>query len=634
MRPRSAVDPPAIGPSSSAFDRPWAFPLIACFLLLALLGARLINDPDLGFHLRGGQWMLQSHRFFSTDTYTYTVSDHKYLNIHWLYQIVLFGAYRVGGYPLLTILNVALLALIGFSTLLRLRLTGAPPWICVVLLLTAVVASETRFVVRPEVVSWCFMSLTLLILELRAAGRRNLLWLLPPIHWIWANTEGLFALGWALMAIHLVAGYILTRKTDFTLLRSFALSVVVCLLNPNLVDGALYPFSHLLMLGTSNVFKRFIGELQSPWGRDAFIATVPLWTYRVFSVVLLILILTSPRRRKIHEGLLAVSFFCLSATAVRNISIFMLAVVPVVASCWKDLEWEWLLKSQRSTLARPATAWAFTVLTLLFCLRVATNAYYISDRRGERFGLGLDGERQPITAAQFLADNQLSRRILNQMNWGGWLDWRGPQKTFVDGRLEVMGEEFYSEYLASYRGGLGRLADKYNADIIFFGHAIGNWQSELATTSEWRLVYLDGFFAIYLRDGYATWMPQLETVTLLREHGVPVPTSDAAAFLKQASRPPPLVAWLEGFYQPQIYPEGLLNMAAFNFNAGNSKAAECLLLEALRRAQGRYFEIYHNLGLMYFKNGRYAEATLCMQRVLEDEPDNKVALQVLARIPN
>ncbi|HEY5038738.1 MAG TPA: hypothetical protein VIJ93_06690, partial [bacterium] len=404
----TATAPPT-GLSQSPFANPWFYALLSCFLLLIFLGIRLIFDSDLGFHLRGGQWMLQNHRFFTTDMYTYTVSDHPYLDIHWLYQIFLYLAYQVGGYSLLSILNIAFLIAVFFFTFRRLRLTNAPLWMCVILLGMALLSSEIRFRLRPENVSWLLMAITLWVLELRSFQNRNLLYLLPLIHLVWVNIEGLFAIGWALMTIYLVSSYIHNRKIDFQLLKYSALSVAACFINPNFLQGTVFPFTQFYMISTSNIFQQMVGEFQPTWTLASndqiyFWPRLPLLTYKVFSIFLLVLILATFKRRKTHEILLSLSFFYLSTTSLRNIPLFLLASGPVAAAGWRDLEWGWLLKFQRSVLSRPAMAWTLTFCSLLFCLRLVTNAYYISDRREEHFGLGLDSKRQPVRATEYLTD--------------------------------------------------------------------------------------------------------------------------------------------------------------------------------------------------------------------------------------
>ncbi len=624
-----APNPQTLNPEHAGFRHkdPWFYPLIACFLLAALLAARLLSDTDLGFHLRGGQWIYENHGLPTKDTYTYTVAGHDYLDIHWLYQVLLFLLYRLGGYVSLSLVNIGLAAFVLYLTYQRLRLTQTPLWIQVLLLVSVVFSCEFRFWVRPEMVSWLLMSLTLWVLEWRAQHKRDLLFLLPIIHLVWANVEGLFAIGWVLMAIYWISLFIQNRKSDTKLLKYSLVSVAACLLNPYFIRGFIYPFSHLLMLGTSNVFKQAITELQPAWtyGGSVFSAPTPyLLSYKLFSIIFLLFILFTIRKRKIHEILLGAVFFVISALAVRNIPLFLIVCAPLAAACWKDLDWYWVGKINH-LFRTPIPAWIFTTLLFGFCLRVLTGVYYANDRSPEHFGLGLDREQQPVKACEFLAHNRLDGRIFNQLTFGGWLDWQGPRgKTFIDGRLEVMGNEFFSEYQGAFSpGGLQRLLEKYNADIViikpFTAH---QWVRELHGIPDWRLVYLDGLVAVYLRKGYADSVPDLDYAGLLAEKrhfklhrpgSVPHPPKGSPS------------AWnrfLGGFVEPAVYPEKLFSMGLFYTDHDQPEKAEPFFLEAIRRTKGRYTEFNLNLGTLYSATRRYTEAIFCLKQGLKGQSKN------------
>src|SRR5712671_6680812 len=87
----------------------WVVALVSSFALLALLATRYLGDTDLGYHLKGGQWILANRAFLSHDVYTYTRSGAAYLDLHWLYQVLIYAVYRAGGYVSLSLLNIALI---------------------------------------------------------------------------------------------------------------------------------------------------------------------------------------------------------------------------------------------------------------------------------------------------------------------------------------------------------------------------------------------------------------------------------------------------------------------------------------------------------------------------------------------
>ncbi len=496
-------NPPLRTIQNASFSRPWFFTLASCFLILALLACRKNWDPDLGFHLKTGQWILQNHQIPSNDTFTYTVPDHPFLDIEWFYDFVLHLVFLAGSYSLLSIFNVVLILTAFFITWGRLRQTRCPIWMGVPLMAAAISICEFRFIIRPEILSWSLLGMMLWVLETWVIEDRNRLWLLPILQLIWVNTEGIFPIGLAVIGIFLISQLIHKRKIDYKLTSNGILAGAACLLNPYGIRGFLHPLVILKTIHT-DIFKNNIMEFLSPWNpANNDLLSNPFWGYKCFCFFFLFLFLATLHRRKAHEFLLASFFFYLSATALRNIPLFLLACLPVVGVCWKDLPWPQFRKYQERFLTRPTLAWALSALLLCLGVRIFTNAYYYSDKRQEVFGLGINQERLPDAATDFLSRNRLDRTILCELSCGDWLDWKGPQKAFIDGRLEVIGESLFSQYLSSRQpGGLLSLAEQYHVDILFFTLP-NQWVSDLQKTENWRPVFVDGTAAIYLRRGYA-----------------------------------------------------------------------------------------------------------------------------------
>ena len=603
---------------------PWHFALMACFLLAALLGTRFLYDSDLGYHLKGGQWIIQHHQVPDKDTYTYTVSGHDYLDIQWLYQVLLYTAYQWGGYALLSALTAGFVLLLIFLTWKRLRLTDAPLWMCVILLALVLLGIENRFLTRPETLSCILLSLTLWILESRARGGKDRLYLLPAIFALWANLEGLFAVGWAVVGIFILGWLFRPGGVKPKTILYCLLTVPVCLLNPYGWRGLVFPFT-LLMTIDSGVFHQAIREFHSPWefGSEPWSAPATfLLIYKLFSLLLLSALLATGRSRKIHEWLLVAAFFTLSCAAMRNIQLYLLVCAPLAATCWKEFRWDGLRKFQGAVLGRPLAAWALGLILLGLGLRVVTGAYYISERRPERFGLGL--KQDFAQAVDFLNRNRLDGRILNHLNAGGWLDWQGPQKTFMDGRLEVMGEKFLSELLKTkVAGNFHPLIDKYQPDILLFNpQETTTWLKDLQDMPDWRPVYLDGSSVIYLRRSYRDDLVGLDDGRILAASGIPGDTLDRAMEILGTPREGAIPAFWRGFVTAPVDPSGLNSMAIFCTFTGHLKAAETLNLEAVRQSRGRYLEFYFNLKYLYAATDQRDKEFLCEERIGRSIPDS------------
>jgi hypothetical protein len=495
----------------------------------------------------------------------------------------------------------------------------------------AILASESRCRVRPEVFSWVLLAILLWVLDDWFKKGNNRLFLLPILLWIWGNTEGLFGIGLGLIVIYGLSGMTYQKKWDKKFLLWSGLSFLACLANPYFFRGFLFPLELLekMRMSGSNVFKSAVGEFNPPWSLS-FQGLGPsyLLVYKFFCFLLLILLLSTSRRRKIHEWILCLVFFTLSYSAVRNISIFMIACAPIaLAAAWDLLAPGWD-KVRGCFVFRQVVPWFLAIFLLLFGIRCITNAHFISNRLNDRFGLGLDEKSQPVQGCEFLVRNHLDGKIINTLDEGDWLDWQGPQKTFIDGRLESMGEEFFTEYTRSLDpGGLSFLLSKYQPDILFFNplHA-HQWVVDLQGMSDWRLVYVDGVTGIYLRKGYEESIPVLDLNSLLAAYGIQPNILGKTGEILRLSP----VGGLASLVQPLNYPDGLQNLGLFCARSGHSQEAACFLLEAIQVSQGGFSDLYFNLGcLLCSLNPHSPEGIYCMRRVLEAQPNNALAREFI-----
>ena len=87
----------------------WTIPFLTLLGLIIVFALRLINNADIGFHLKGGQWILQNFAVPHKDVFTYTVNTHDYIDMQWLYQVIMYLVQSVSGYVGMTIFNVILI---------------------------------------------------------------------------------------------------------------------------------------------------------------------------------------------------------------------------------------------------------------------------------------------------------------------------------------------------------------------------------------------------------------------------------------------------------------------------------------------------------------------------------------------
>lgn len=174
------------------FSSYWGISLICILITGIILSAKTILDIDVGFHLRGGEWILQNMQFHKFDVFTYTVNQNEYIAIHWLYQVLIFLIYQAFSYIGLSIFNIILIFLVFLCLIYILKINNVNPLNISVCLLIFIIGSEFRFVFRPEIITWIFTLMTLIIMELYYREKKNLIFLLPIIFMLWVNLHGLY----------------------------------------------------------------------------------------------------------------------------------------------------------------------------------------------------------------------------------------------------------------------------------------------------------------------------------------------------------------------------------------------------------------------------------------------------------
>ena len=598
-------------------------------ILITVFAFREIYSPDIGFHLKAGKWILQNLKFPDKDVFTYTVTAHDYIDMHWLYQIFVAVVNKWSGEFGLVASNAVLIIASFVLVVARLKIKSDLDELSFwqLFLFFAVTSVAVLFETRPHVFSWIYFNIILLILENYSAGRKNMLAFLPLTMLLWVNTHSLFILGWLAIGCYTV-GLIWRDRIVWTPLMKYALlSFAVCFLNPYFIHGVAFPFRQFQLLHGANVFKSAIAELTFPLSLDSyffngrFIFIQPLLWFHIFLILSIIIFIKRMKRIQLHELLIFLFFGYLACTAVRNIGFFIFAVFPVTLynmqsganagengtrSRWHSLQTQLLLNT------------GISIIAVILTVSIFTGAYYNNYRSNERFGYRFNNLMVPVQAARYLQDNHLSGKMLNHFNFGGFLMYMLPQPVSIDGRNEVIGEEFYYAYSILWNAVDKKpMIDKYQPDIIIFPHQNDFcWVHYFKSDTAWRLVYFDELAAIYLRKGYADTVatftyrermheyPQIDTSLIDSILHRPYPVGNSAFSLKQ-----------------QYFPQREMGLSTFCYYDDKYAEAIRIGLSGLLKSTVSCPEIYYDLGHYFFENNEFERSAYCYQRYLENNSD-------------
>jgi Tfp pilus assembly protein PilF len=572
--------------------------VISLFAFIFVSAHAAIHDLDIWLHLKAGEVILQSKYVPSHDIFSFTMQGKSWVDHEWLFQLVsylVYSRWQADGLIFLQSIVIVLaffvLFLIGYKSIGS-YLEPA--------ILTALVAyaSMSRFNIRPDIFSLLFFALYLYILKFH--DQTEGVWLLVPLQILWVNIHGYFFLGPLLVLLHIFSSANLKR------LRLVFLFVgLACLLNPNGLKGALYPFYIMkdLMSGANSVFFKYIQELKPTFQSLKQIKSL-FYLYLTAGLCLAILVLNFKRLKTI-DAILAAFFFLFSLT-LRNVAFFsfvcFIVIISYVAKTIGQVSTNIRIEVPGRQVFYYLLKYALVFIFILWATQrvnaVLGQGYYDFESYTLKSSLsGINQSRYPKAAVDFVLDNKIAPNMLNDFNSGAYLIGRAyPQrKVFIDGRTELYGQAFFERYLKALDGGdsgvFEEMVSKFNIGAALLNMTstpMPNIAVYMYKDPRWKLVFLDHAAAIFLKD-------EPPNQALIKKYKI-----DLSKYLA-----PP--ADLNALGLKQIYPTPYLKRAHFFELLEEPAAAISEAKEALR-IMPNCAEAYHILGGIYLRKGSYKEA--------------------------
>jgi hypothetical protein len=447
---------------------------------------------------------------------------------------------------------------------------------------------------------------------------------------VWVNCHSLFILGWGLLACCLVGKFLGDLRVDWPLLGWSAASIAACLINPYGLEGVLVPRTLLTRFDADSPFRQDILEYGSPFDTamldaSVYFAWLPMWSFRIFAALALVSVFGLLRLNRWWCAVAILLFTWPATRMIKNMPI--LVVIGLAPALW-GLSVPHFLRAPR---LRRAAALAVVVTALVLCLRVRTDAYYAATRRWERSGLGWNTWVLPVDAVNYVRDAKLGGRGLNHLNVGGWLMWAGRVPVFIDGRLEVVGEEFFAEHQRAFSSmeGLEDCVRRWDIDWMllpwFFAPEL---MAQLSVDPRWTLVYADAVAVLFVRardDEVARPSPELAALLEPR----PFEILDLPGFAEGVPRASPTATWIGGLFRRQRFPRDEHLLGRFHLERGEGALAAAHYAAGIRASEGVFVELYDGLGLSLVLMERWRDARDCFRIVLAERPGDRTTLRRL-----
>jgi hypothetical protein len=496
-------------------------------------------DQDLGRHIKLGKIIVHSLAVPQTNLFSYTNPDFPFINSHYLFEVLMYLVY--GWMPGVVILLFKI-AIILAAVWVSLKLGGKSFLLLPISFVILHVLRE-RTELRPEIFSFLFTSFVLAISYkyLDKSEARNpksetilndqnkkylnriaqkfrvlyfpisnlfristfefrILFFLPLIQLIWANTHIYFILGLAIQGVVLL---VLLKRKKFREFRVFGgvflSSVLASLVNPNGIQGLLFPLTVQQNYGYSIVENQTLFLLESIGFRDPNILFV-----KISIVICILSIIWAFFRRtlKLENFIFVLAGVVLSLMNVRSFPYLVFLSLPGVLRNFGELRGVKSLKYLR--LLNIMIALVILVESYLYI----SGVYYKSSDSQKTSGISMVQSMKGAT--DYLIQKDLDNHIFNNFDIGSYIIYKGypKYKVFVDGRPEAYPKEFFQDiYIpAQYDYEKFKVLDKQIGfrTVVFsitdqtpWGK---NFLQNVVKDPDWKVVYLDNFGIVLVKS--------------------------------------------------------------------------------------------------------------------------------------
>jgi hypothetical protein len=485
---------------ASLLRKVFSFPaMLATFLVgRVFYQARAFNvDPDLWWHIKVGQNIVTSHHWPTSDPFSYTVAGNPWMAYEWLGDVAIGTVARVGALLGLDVFlfvwaSIVMLTLYAYTTL---RSGNSKAGFVVSALLCSM--AFATFNLRPQMLAYLFLIVTLIVLERFRQGKQRAIWFLPPMFLLWINTHGSWVIGLGVIFIFLASGLVefhwgsiearrWSPAERIRLATVLLLSLVAIPFTPYGTRLAAYPFTvaSSLPLNVGNILE-WQPMPFNVLGGKLFLAIV----LGFFLVQMM-----APLSLRLYEVILLFGGITMACLHVR----FLVLFVPFASPVFAVLLARWLPPYDRKKDHPILNA-------ILMTGAVIAMAWYFPTRASiERIA----ARTFPVRAVEYLRQHPLAGPMFNTYGYGGYLVGMLPeQKVFIDGRGDLYEDAgIFGEYLelAQVKPGAFQILRAHNIQWCLL-ESKEPLATVLGVNSEWEKRYTDGVSTLFVRrePGYS-----------------------------------------------------------------------------------------------------------------------------------
>jgi hypothetical protein len=479
-----------------------------------------ITDSDIFWHLAAGRELIAQKHFIYTDPFAYTLASPRWIDLHWLFQLLMYGLYSAGGERILILFKLCVVS--GVAVLLCLTHRFSSRYVLFTAIISSFLFYKVRYLIdiRPILITILCMAVYLFLFEsARQKKQRAILWLCVPLQIIWTNSQGLYMIGLFIIGAYWIesVALLLRHKNNNAAMETALLlfCTASCLINPYGFAGVRLPFELFSRITptANNIYSLNISEnvpLFSLTGFETGYRTPVIIT----AVIACLLFIFNRKKIRIAQVILFIGFLLLALSAVRNVLLYVIIVIPIICYHAASLDicnrFTTLPLTYRRFFSLAGYIVVLTVLIVPFFRHAAIVAAFPPHRALSPF-------RFPQKITELIKRNPIPGNMFNDMRYGGYLLWHlyPEKKVFIDTRLVIRPPEFFAEYLAisDHPELFAAVAKKFNVTHAILPSALFTRHLKLIQwlykSDDWRLAFTDGASVLFVRNDMANY-PRLD----------------------------------------------------------------------------------------------------------------------------
>jgi hypothetical protein len=475
-----------------------------------------IADGDIFWHLAAGREILNNRHLLFTDPFSYTTPGIQWIDLHWLFQILSYVTFCISGYYGLLLVKGFIITTAVFLLLSNTRTLTS---LVVIASLFIFCIYHFRYLVplRPGIFTLLYLSSFLFLLEKYSEKPHSgFIIALIPLQVLWNNTQGLFMIGPAIVALHIagiftdqiresnaarhaISAYVKSKRFR-TLAITFLTLCISGMATPYGVKGFLFPFRLLKQItpGHANQYSNLIAENTPLFKMTGTDQSFYVLIFVILCAIALFNVVAAGKKTKSWHLYLFTCFAILAFMAQRNLILFLFATIPLLKSNLEHFSLKFSIPAKKPIL------YGCTIIISLYTTLITASHFMMVTSIGNP----ISPFCHPVRSTQFLSAHPLNGNIFNADRYGGYLLWHlyPSKKVYIDTRLSMRDRSFFSDYIALLNNPVefSRIIDKYNITAVALPAFIPLYTKlirDLYHNPDWKLVIADGSEALFVRQG-------------------------------------------------------------------------------------------------------------------------------------